>query len=94
MFLLLLLLLLCPYSISSGYINSISLTVQSPQSELVAGASIQISYSATALDASNSSTARLVPFWDNLQFGAEVGFGSFSSGQLFGEAFMHLQEVI
>lgn len=88
--LLLLLLLFFPYSISGGYINSISLTILSPQSELVAGASIKISYSATVLDASNSSTARLVPFWNNLQYGAEVGFISFSSGQLFGEAFIPL----
>jgi hypothetical protein len=75
---------------SSGYITSITLSVKSSESELISGASILISYSATVLDDSNATSVRLVPYFNNLQYGAEVGFTSFTSGQLFGEAYIPL----
>jgi hypothetical protein len=64
-----------------------------PQGPLFSGQSIRVSYSGavTAGDAANLTHARLVPFLDGAQYGAEVGFtGVDAQGQPVGEAFIPL----
>ena len=72
----------------------VSISVAVPeQGALLAGQSLRITYSGvlTAGDAANLTRARLVPFLDGAQYGAEVGFtGLDGSGQPRGEAYIPL----
>jgi hypothetical protein len=71
-------------------VSAIEISLSSPQAELVAGASIRVSFSAQLTDAANASAARLVPYFDGAQFGAEVGFSAFTGGVASGSAFVPL----
>jgi hypothetical protein len=57
---------------------SLSLPAQAPQR---AGASVRVAFvgALTPGDAANASAARLVPYFDGAQYGAEVGFSSFDA---------------
>jgi hypothetical protein len=83
-----LLLNISPSSCSS--INSINISLLSSQSALQSGASIEISYIASVIDDFNITSLRLVPYWNGKQYGAEVGFFSYSNStrQLTGKAFV------
>ena len=77
---------------SRASLVSISMAVPE-QGALLAGQSLRITYSGvlTAGDAANLTRARLVPFLDGAQYGAEVGFtGLDGSGQPLGEAYIPL----
>lgn len=75
---------------ASSPVSSIALSLASPLADVVAGASIRVSFSAQLTDAANASAARLVPYYDGAQFGAEVGFSSFLGGVASGSAYVPL----
>ena len=79
-----------PAGAAPAPVSAISISLSSPQADLVAGASIRVSFSAQLSDAANASAARLVPYFDGAQFGAEVGFSSFVGGVASGSAFVPL----
>lgn len=82
-------LLLC-LGIAASSIVRISVSVPE-QGALLGGMSFRVNYSAvlTPGDVTNITQARLVPFLDGAQYGAEVGFsGVDATGQPLGEAFI------
>ena len=79
-------------ALAAASIVTISVDVPE-QGAILAGMSIRITYTAvlTAGDAANLTHARLVPFLDGAQYGAEVGFtGVDGNGQPLGEAYIPL----
>jgi hypothetical protein len=71
----------------------LSITLALPaQPPLLSGASIRVSFTAVLSpgDIANATAARLVPYFDGAQYGAEIGFSTFNGTTSTGDAFVPL----
>jgi hypothetical protein len=75
---------------AAGAIVSVTLAVIDSGQPALAGAPLHVAYTATLTpgDAANATAARLVPYFDGEQYGAEVGFTSLNGSVAQGTAWL------